>query len=207
MLCSLIKTLAAHGPTVTYIKIRRALAKYLAQRRWLKSASPVSYAVSVPLTGEGPLWVFLEHDLGGGAGLLGQRDVESFVAQGWRVLRWRYLAKVRKFSFEILAAGRTKSFVAKSWAEAARFVEDQKPDGLYCHNLVSWPDPALGLDFLRSLKKSRGIPLEVALHDYFPVCPAFPLLNRQNHFCGLPDDVMACAACLPGASSPSPRAW
>jgi glycosyltransferase involved in cell wall biosynthesis len=46
------------------------------------------------------------------------------------------------------------------------------------------------------LKKSTGVPLTLAIHDFFPLCPSYNLLNNHGVFCNLPD-LAECRKCLP----------
>lgn len=56
--------------------------------------------------------------------------------------------------------------------------------------------PAL-LDIIATTAHAQHARLDVVIHDYFPVCPNFTLLNdmAQEHYCGVPDSA-GCAACM-----------
>jgi GT2 family glycosyltransferase/glycosyltransferase involved in cell wall biosynthesis len=69
--------------------------------------------------------------------------------------------------------------------------------GLCINELVSYPRVLDTIEYLTTLKKNnKQVKHEFYAHDYFAICPSFNLLNDQVKFCGVPDDLRICDACL-----------
>jgi glycosyltransferase involved in cell wall biosynthesis/GT2 family glycosyltransferase len=45
------------------------------------------------------------------------------------------------------------------------------------------------------LPRALGLPFDCTLHDYYPICPQYHLVNEQGRYCGEPD-ADGCAECL-----------
>ncbi|WP_241714780.1 methyltransferase domain-containing protein [Sulfoacidibacillus ferrooxidans] len=41
-----------------------------------------------------------------------------------------------------------------------------------------------------------GIPIMSSMHDYYTLCPSYNLLNNSNVYCGIPDNLEICDACI-----------
>lgn len=67
---------------------------------------------------------------------------------------------------------------------------------LFYNNAVSYSDPLDVVQMLRLIKKETGAKLTVSIHDYFPVCPSYTLINEEGRHCRLPDDLDICNRCL-----------
>ena len=52
------------------------------------------------------------------------------------------------------------------------------------------------------LPRTAGLPFDVTLHDYMPICPQLQLVDGDGRYCGEPDTA-GCTACLAGR----PPAW
>jgi glycosyltransferase involved in cell wall biosynthesis len=74
------------------------------------------------------------------------------------------------------------------------------PEGARIHwvlnSAVGTARPAQWLDYLASRAGRHGNRLSICLHDYYPVCPSYNLLDREGRYCGVPD-LGTCARCLP----------
>jgi glycosyltransferase involved in cell wall biosynthesis len=66
------------------------------------------------------------------------------------------------------------------------------------NDLVGWPRPLAAVAFLRSLAERKDVHARVLIHDFYPVCPSYTLLDDSNRFCGVPADLADCRRCLPG---------
>jgi GT2 family glycosyltransferase/glycosyltransferase involved in cell wall biosynthesis len=87
-------------------------------------------------------------------------------------------------------------FHAGSVAAAASVLERLPIGEIFYNDGVSFRDP-IGLPgLLLSIKQRTGASLTVVIHDFFPICPSFTLLNADGRYCGLPDPAV-CDACLP----------
>lgn len=60
---------------------------------------------------------------------------------------------------------------------------------LHYHHVHALPRSIL------SLPAASGLPYDCTLHDYFPICPQYHLVDEHGRYCGEPD-AAGCAACL-----------
>lgn len=71
---------------------------------------------------------------------------------------------------------------------------------IHINNLVSFPDPLAVVRWAKSRKSRRSTRLVVHLHDYYPVCPSWTLIDAWGKYCGIPT-LDVCRKCLPANSA------
>ncbi|MGD9511807.1 MAG: glycosyltransferase [Geminicoccaceae bacterium] len=142
----------------------------------------------------------IDHALGGGANRYRNQRLSGLPPDAALGLL-TYRVQERRYALDLRLAGRHVSIVAADQAELAGLLRRLSPASTLLNNLVSYPEPLALLDLLRELA-AQG-PLEVPLHDYYPLCPSFTLLDEQGRFCGLPGP-RRCAACLAAIDLPLP---
>jgi len=150
----------------------------------------------------GRLPVFLAHSLGGGSEIYLQRRIARLVRQGGGALVLRVDHRAAMIKLELHSAAGIAAAWAERVEEMAPFLAALPPVDLIYSCLVSAQRP---LDMLRAVRRLLSRPgdrFEVLLHDHFPLCPSYNLLDVSGRFCGLPG-VEACRACL---SAPNPHA-
>ena len=83
--------------------------------------------------------------------------------------------------------------VLKTLVEAGTFKSIQ------LHHLMGWR-----LDYIaRILRAAEGVPIYFWLHDFFSICPNYPLLRNDREYCHAPDPQSnACQLCTYGAIRP-----
>lgn len=183
--------------------LRSALSKtYQYASRIIHRIGRVSQAVPTPINGlkraaQHPLTVILDHDAGGGALAFREHFAKQQTAEGTDILIWQYLHGTGFYLFELRTANRRRLFRARTLERATAFVRATDPDTLFFNNIAGWPRIADTLAVLPSLCRGKCT-LKIFLHDYFALCPAYPLLNRQGVFCGVPIPPNPCRHCLPG---------
>ena len=64
------------------------------------------------------------------------------------------------------------------------------------NNLVSCEDPLQFIELLRNFIIRNELPLTMLIHDYYPVCPSYTLLNKSGVYCKVPEDINECNNCL-----------
>ncbi len=65
------------------------------------------------------------------------------------------------------------------------------------NELVSYPALAGFLEYLVEFKKDQpDLQYTYITHDYYSICPSFHLLDHTGNYCGIPEDLARCDACL-----------
>jgi O-antigen biosynthesis protein len=67
---------------------------------------------------------------------------------------------------------------------------------IFMNNLVDWPRPLEALECLTKISQEINASVTLPVHDFFPICPSYNLLNRDGWYCGVPS-IADCRQCLP----------
>ena len=82
------------------------------------------------------------------------------------------------------------------WPTCLDFLRAAGIDRMHYHHVHGLPEQVLDLPL------ALGVPYDVTLHDYFPLCPRYHLSRDGRHFCGGRDGSV-CDSCLDNA----PAQW
>lgn len=78
-------------------------------------------------------------------------------------------------------------------------------EALHIHQLIGY---ASGADLFRCTAAEAGIPLDVTVHDYTPICPRIQLISDMGVYCGEPE-IESCQDCIDthGSQFGKPLVW
>ena len=134
-----------------------------------------------------PRTLVLSHGLGGGSELFLNDLKTLFHEDAFAFLSFsadKFLLKWRELAF--LIPGTPSYFKA--------LLETLAPDLLFINHLAEAPDFFALAQNIREAKAKKIF----FLHDYFPLCPVYPLVREDGVFCGLPREDAQCRRCLKG---------
>lgn len=150
--------------------------------------------------------LLLDHMYGGGANDYREKRIQEFLKNNRPCLlaRWDFFAHFLRLDF-YLPDGSTIAAAAPDLGELAK--ANSLHFGLILLNeLVLWSTAKPGNHYLAlenlantilALKDMNGANLEIAIHDFYPVCPSYTLLEYPDRvFCNVPDDPLRCHNCL-----------
>ncbi|MHB1256382.1 MAG: glycosyltransferase, partial [Dethiobacteraceae bacterium] len=145
--------------------------------------------------------LIVDHELGGGANNYRNELVSERLAADQPVLLlaahrdgslFREGIELRCFYREY-----TVSFNVEDLVILERLFADHLPLGeVFYNNAVSFKDPLLLVETLHRIKAVTGARLTIAIHDFYPLCPSYTLINNEGKYCRLPD-IASCRVCLP----------
>jgi glycosyltransferase involved in cell wall biosynthesis len=138
----------------------------------------------------------LDHDLGGGANNYREGLIRKRLAEGCGTLLLSFHLLSLQYTLEIFTTGRRQRFSISGLDALIELAEEGLISEAFYNNAVSFAHPEDVPDLLVTLRSVYGIPLTVALHDYFPICPSHFLLDASEKYCGVPD-IDTCSKCLP----------
>ena len=69
-------------------------------------------------------------------------------------------------------------------------------DELFVNSLVMYPDIDGIISLIDDIKKRSSSKVIVPIHDFFPLCPSYTLLDETITYCGVPQDFDRCNTCL-----------
>ncbi|WP_321341974.1 glycosyltransferase [Breoghania sp.] len=145
--------------------------------------------------------LIVDHDRGGGANHFRDQMIARRLQDGQPVLllheREASESDPSPFNLRLLIRQSRFDVTLSSLNELEMLLSQViAPQEIYFNNLVGHRDPLALVDCLTSLKMATGARLTMALHDFYPLCPSYALMNNEGRFCGLPSQE-TCRACLP----------
>ncbi len=166
---------------------------HIRQDRWAhyRHAAFIAFCLSPSFR---PLMI-IDAEQGGGANLYSDRVAKNALALSRSVVSLRFDTSI----------GYIKAWAAYGDFEVYFFLADDDILRLLClgkaqtilvNELMSWRSPRKVLGAAMELKTAWGAQLEIAIHDFFPVCPTVHLLDWNGDYCRLPSE-SACRRCLP----------
>ncbi|MCG6899775.1 MAG: glycosyltransferase [Gammaproteobacteria bacterium] len=141
----------------------------------------------------------LDHDLGGGANNYREELIREYLADDCGTLLLSFHMLSLQFTLEICTSDSRQRFSISGLDSLIRLAEDGLISKTFYNNAVSFEYPEDVPDLLVTLRRVYGIPLTIAIHDYFPICPSHFLLDDSEKYCGIPD-IETCSRCLPKIS-------
>ena len=72
----------------------------------------------------------------------------------------------------------------------ARLLRSDRVAAIEVHHLLGHTHALLGL------AKTLNVPVDQHVHDYAAICPRITFVGRDRRYCGEPDDVAVCEACV-----------
>jgi glycosyltransferase involved in cell wall biosynthesis len=169
------------------------------------------------LAGEaGNAILLLDNELGGGAHQYRNTKIAAWVSEGRPVFLVSYAvsddsAAKLEFSFRSFRY----VFSIKNHEDIVSMFALVKFSEIWINSFVSFGDVGSWLDLIGRLRATRSSRLVYLLHDFFAVCPSYTLIDSNQKYCGVPEDLKICEACLPAntgdfkrfAKSSDPIKW
>lgn len=146
-----------------------------------------------------PCRLVIDHVMGGGANLFRERLVTQWLAAGDTVVLLSFrLASLQPF-IEVRSGKGSLVVTLQQLDELSTILEAASLRELFFNCAVSFPKAEAVQRLLLALKQRFEVPMVVAMHEYFLVCPSAFLLDRKGQFCGVPA-LEHCQRCLPSHS-------
>ncbi len=140
--------------------------------------------------------LLIDHALGGGANIYADELSNSYQAEGKKVLRLcdDYYAGGYKLYFD--SQEYHFAFGLVSLASLRHLFEKIQLKAIFINNLVSFKESYAFLQWIKELTLTNEASLTIPIHDYYPICPSYTLLDSLGEFCDIPQDLERCQACL-----------
>lgn len=139
----------------------------------------------------------IDHNFGGGANLYRAQITERFRREGKAVVLLTYDATLLGYRLEHYATDKTiRHFRLRSLVELIEIFRSTRLEAIFFNNAVGFPDAGSLPEVISSVIATTGARMEVALHDFFLLCPSPHLINYQGVYCDLPVDPQICRNCL-----------
>jgi len=149
------------------------------------------------LSGERPVSVVFDHNLGGGANQYRRALIDERLADGRAVLLCTYNLPTLDYRLQVFQPGGGEEiYRISSFLGLEQILKKSSVEEIFLNSPVSFDEPLVFADWISTMRAGNPkVRLTFAVHDYFSVCPSFVLLNADGRYCGIPD-VAECATCL-----------
>ena len=144
---------------------------------------------------QGGIHLVLDQALGGGANHYTKDLVSQYLEDEKKVIQVSYdfYAKAYKLYFDYKEYHFSFSIATLEILEVL-FKEIQFQE-IFVNNLVSFQETYQTLSFIEKLVLDNDARLIIPIHDYYPICPNYTLLNDEGEFCGIPS-LERCQQCM-----------
>jgi glycosyltransferase involved in cell wall biosynthesis len=155
-------------------------------------------ALVPPLRAAARVSVVFDHNMGGGANHYRNAQVADRVAAGGTVLLCTYNLPTLDYRLALRSPGNEeRTYRLASFLDLEVLFDRMPVAELFVNSPVSFDDPLLFAEWIARMRiEHRQARLVVTVHDYFPVCPSFVLLDAGGRYCGIPE-IAQCERCLP----------
>lgn len=146
-------------------------------------------------SGNGAAVLIIDHDLGGGANLYRNTRIDEYRGSGKNILLLNFQLHTLQFRLSLQGPDATGTYLLDNLDDLSILAEKGLIQEVFFNNAVSFAEPLQIADLLLSLAKNHDIPLKIALHDYYTICPSHFLIDQTGSYCGIPS-VDTCGRCL-----------
>ena len=141
--------------------------------------------------------LIIDHGLGGGANHYIDEGIEKRVKNGEMLILLKYDFNVNKnYKIHFMALGLDYKFSVSNLVEIFGMLSNFKVDEIFINSLVSYPNIHDVIESIVVLKEQTKAKVVLPIHDFFPVCPSYTLLNEEMKYCGVPSNFSVCDNCL-----------
>ncbi len=141
--------------------------------------------------------LIFDHNLGGGANHYIDAEIDKRVQESQLICLVRYQFKDKKnYQIKILVKDKEFAFETKSIFALLDILKKLNFDEIFINSFVSFVNIPDIIAVTLDIQKKNKSKLIVPIHDYFPLCPSYTLLNEKSIYCGIPTDHNICKTCL-----------
>ena len=142
-----------------------------------------------------PLYLMFDHSLGGGANHYADERIEQYLLEEKNILLIKYDFYSACYTLRHRYKQYDFSFKITAFEALTAFIESLDITELFVNNLVSYKAPQKILTYLNHLAEDENIDTIVPIHDFYPLCPSYNLLNEKGHYCEVPS-LETCKTCM-----------
>jgi glycosyltransferase involved in cell wall biosynthesis len=143
------------------------------------------------------LIVIFDHDLGGGTTLYRKRQIAEFVVNQLPVLLVLSKDRVKEKAIQLISYNGVKETYSSFLDFDRVFTEltKLKPKSIFVNSIVTFRPFIAHIKALNCyLNGQAHADIKVAIHDFYPICPSFNLLDYKWNYCGVPQESV-CVEC------------
>lgn len=141
--------------------------------------------------------LIIDHGLGGGANDYIDESIEKRIEDNQMTILVRYDFHVLKvYNIQFIANNLNYIFSSTNISVIFTILSEFKINEIFLNSLVSYPHVDQIINKVILLKEKVHPKVILPIHDFFPLCPSYTLLNEKMQYCGIPSDFNICNNCL-----------
>ncbi|MCB5197373.1 glycosyltransferase [Deefgea salmonis] len=144
-------------------------------------------------------YLIIDHNLGGGANHYADEKKAEYLQAGYLICTVKFdFSQTKQYLIEFNYDDVVVIFKAEEVEDLYKFISAFNFHNVFINSFVSFENIPHHLDEIISLKVRLGTAtkLVVPIHDFFPVCSNYTLLDETGTFCDVPTDLDKCVNCL-----------
>ena len=142
-----------------------------------------------------PLMLILDHSLGGGANIYTHEKIKKELEKNKNILLLNYDFYSHCFTLTHYYKNDVHRFKITPFEALKSFIRYFDINEIFINNLVSFKNPLEILSWIEELVQSSKAKLVVPIHDFYPLCPSYNLLNEKGVYCEVPS-LETCKSCM-----------
>ena len=146
--------------------------------------------------------LIIDHALGGGANHYTEEKIQERLKniQALFLLQYDY-RDTKEFICTLYFKDKEFKIISSNISMVEELLKYFSFDKIFVNSLVSFPDVEKCIELIKMLTIDNNAKLTIPIHDYFPLCSNYTLLNDKNEYCNIPSpDSDTCRECLTKAN-------
>jgi GT2 family glycosyltransferase len=141
--------------------------------------------------------LIFDHSLGGGANHYTDDEIKKRLGASQSICLVQYdFSYSKNYKCKLMYDDKLFTFASRSIFDILEALSLFKFDEIFINSFVSYPNVQDIAKVTLSLHNQNQCKLIVPIHDFFPLCPSYTLLNEKMTYCGIPSDYNECEKCL-----------
>jgi predicted HAD superfamily hydrolase/GT2 family glycosyltransferase len=141
------------------------------------------------------LTMYIDHQIGGGANFYLQEKIKHELDVK-PVAIISYNPESEQYQLEVRYKSHLKTAQLKDLTDLFNLLSEFQIQSFFYNNVYSFPDPLTVVKNIVTLRNKKKFATTVAIHDFYPVCQSFILLNNEGKFCGAETNSKICNKCI-----------
>jgi len=142
-----------------------------------------------------PALVIIDNAIEGGAYAYSRELIANTLESGTPVLHLLDDFRTSELRAEWMSSTERSVLNFSDYAAWGRVISGIQAGSILINNLYSFRQPMAFLHWLTDQSDIGNVPISIALHDFFMLCPSLFLIDSERNYCGLPDSA-TCHDCF-----------
>ncbi|PXW87643.1 GT2 family glycosyltransferase [Nitrosomonas sp. Nm84] len=142
-----------------------------------------------------PALVIIDNAIKGGAYAYSRELIANTLDAGQPVLHLLDDIYTGELRVEWMSPNERLTLNFSDYPAWGRVIAGIQPESILINNLYSYRRPMDFLHWLTQQSVINDVPVSIALHDFFMLCPSLFLIDSEKNYCGLPDSA-TCSRCF-----------